>query len=66
MQVRADEHGVLRVFATDRDDVITRHGIGAMIGADLDVEKVEVVDTKDIAAIGLPTYLSEGYGIVGD
>lgn len=66
MHVAADEHGFLRVFATDREDVITRHGIGTMIGTDLDAEKVEVIDTKDIAALGLTTYLAEGYGIDAD
>ncbi len=63
MTVRADEHGAVRVFATDREEAITRDGMGHLIGADVDTERVEVIDTKDIAALGLATYLAEGYGI---
>lgn len=63
MEVKEGEHGIVRVFATDREDVVTRHGIGTMIGAVVNAEKIEVIDTRDVAALGLSTYLSEGYGI---
>ncbi len=63
MDVRADEFGLLRIFAMDDDDVVTRHGLATMVGATLDPDKVEVVETKDIAALGLAGYLTEGYGL---
>lgn len=63
MEVKADEYGLLRVFAMDRDDRKTPAEIGALIGAEVDASKIEVADTKSVAGLGLATYLAEGYGI---
>ena len=66
LKVEASEFGFLRVFALDRDEIVTRHGVANLIGALADPDKVEVVDTKDVEALGLTRYLIEGYGIEED
>jgi len=66
LAVRSDEFGLLRIFALDRDEIVTRHGVANLIGALVDPEKVEVVDTKDVAIMGLAAYLVEGYGMAED
>ena len=66
LAVRPDEFGLLRIFALDRDEIVTRHGVANLIGALVDPDKVEVVDTKDVAVMGLAAYLVEGYGMAED
>ena len=63
LSVQTDEFGFLRIFALDREEIVTQRGVANLIGALVDPEKVEVVDTKDVSALGLATYLVEGYGL---
>ncbi len=66
LKVEESEFGFLRVFALDREEIVTRHGVANLIGAHIDADKVEVIDTKDVEAMGLAGYLVQGYGIAED
>lgn len=67
--VSTTERGVVRVFTTELDPegnaAITPKNLQKLLGHDvvLDPAKVEVFPTKMIDALGLSTYLHEGYGI---
>ena len=69
MNVKAGEHGVVRVFTTDLepegDAAITAQNVQRLLGPDvsLDGRKVEVFPARMIEAMGLTGYLTEGYGV---
>ncbi len=67
--VLSSERGVVRVFTTDLNaegnSAITPNKVQRLLGQglDLDPSRVEVFPSTVIEAIGLSTYLQEGYGI---
>lgn len=69
MNVKAGEHGVVRVFTTDLepegDAAITAQNVQRLLGpgVSLDGRKVEVFPARMIEAMGLTGYLTEGYGV---
>ncbi|NND43329.1 MAG: hypothetical protein HKO04_14770 [Silicimonas sp.] len=72
LEVRAGEHGIVRVFTTDLDPegdaAITAQNVAKLLGEDisLDPKKVEVFPARMIESLGLSAYLREGYGIPED
>ena len=67
--VKATEFGKVRLFSTELDpedaSAITAQNIHRLLGQDIDLDpnKVEVIASKALDAIGLRTYLTSGYGI---
>lgn len=67
--VKPNERGVVRVFVNDPesqgDAAITAESAGELLGEglDLDPKYVEVFPARTVDAMGLSTYLQEGYGI---
>lgn len=69
MEVTQSEHGLVRLFVTDLepegDAAITRNNVAKLLGdkVTLNPAKAEVTTSRAIEALGLSTYLSQGYGI---
>ena len=72
IEIPANERGVIRVFAlslteaqakTLRDDPAA---LRAALGAQIDVEKVEVFAVSDLDAVGLVRYLGDGNAVSAD
>ncbi|SEK60459.1 hypothetical protein [Roseovarius nanhaiticus] len=72
IEIKATETGVVRIFAVDipadRIAAFTaRNGswpLGEALGAEaLDPAHVEIFDADDLAGLGLPGYLADGYAI---
>ncbi|MEM9970566.1 MAG: hypothetical protein AAF762_05660 [Pseudomonadota bacterium] len=63
MQVAAEEYGLLRLFSVEPDSKIGPDDVPGLLETDLDPMRLEVAELTAIAAMGLPAYLAEGYGI---
>lgn len=68
-QVLSSERGAVRVFTSDLDaegsSAVTPANVHRLLGADLDLDpsRIEVFPSTVLEAMGLSTYLQEGYGI---
>ncbi|MEM7752585.1 MAG: hypothetical protein AAF230_04170 [Pseudomonadota bacterium] len=68
-EVLSSERGVVRVFTTDVDaegsSAITPENVHRLLGDDLDLDpsRIEVFPSTVLEAMGLSTYLMEGYGV---
>lgn len=68
-QVFSSERGAVRVFTTDLDAegsaALTASNVHRLLGDNLDLDdsRIEVFPSTALEAMGLSTYLQEGYGI---
>lgn len=68
-KILSSERGVVRVFTTDLDSegnaAITPENVHRLLGDGLDLEssRIEVFPSTVLEAMGLSSYLMEGYGI---
>ena len=71
LQIPANDHGQIRVFATDQtlpDDAFDKEpeSIAALFGTDLDPTYVDVIRLSDLGEMPLTTYIAEGYDMAAD
>jgi len=71
LTVPADDHGQIRVFATNADlptDAVdkTPRGLIALFGADLNSDYIDIVQITDLGGMTLSAYIAEGYDMVPD
>ena len=67
VKISATEHGVIRVFAWDGDDVPGLDEVKAALGArELHDSHVDIIDLNDLDEYGLSGYLTEGLGVAKD
>lgn len=71
IDIPANDHGQIRVFATDLplpDDVTgkTADGIAGILGAPVDVTYVDVVRIDDLGEMPLSSYIASGYAMQPD
>ena len=68
MQIKANEHGVVRLFAIDLPTLEAREfdadALGAALGGvPLDAEQVDLIALNDLDDLGLDGYLIHGIGV---
>ncbi|MFA8441045.1 hypothetical protein [Yoonia sp.] len=71
LTIPADDHGQIRVFATDADlptDVIekTPRGMEYLFEAELNPDFVDIVRIADLGGMALSAYIAEGYDMAPD
>jgi len=71
LTIPADDHGQIRVFATDADlpaEVIekTAHGLKTLFAADLNRDYIDIVRIIDLGDMTLSAYIAEGYDMAPD
>jgi hypothetical protein len=71
LTIPADDHGQIRVFATDADlpaNVIekTAEGLTSLLGAPLDPTYVDIIRISDLVEMTLTDYIAEGYDMTSD
>lgn len=71
LTIPANEHGLIRVFATEMDlpfEVLTKtpDGLLALFGAPLNRDYIDIVKIDDLAGMSLTRYIHEGYDMPPD
>ena len=71
LTIPADDHGQIRVFATDADlppEVIekTPRGLEYLFEAELNPDFVDIVRIADLGGMALSAYIAEGYDMAPD
>jgi hypothetical protein len=71
LTIPADDHGQIRVFATDADlpaEVIekTPRGLEYLFEAELNPDFVDIVRITDLGGMALSAYIAEGYDMAPD
>ena len=71
LTIPADDHGQIRVFATDSDlpaEVIekTPRGLEYLFEAELNPDFVDIVRIADLGGMALSAYIAEGYDMAPD
>lgn len=71
LTIPADDHGQIRVFATDMDlpkDALekTPRGLEMLFEANLNPDFIDIVQINDLASMTLSGYIAEGYDMTAD
>ena len=64
LTIPANDHGQIRIFATDTHASVT--GLSAMFGTDLDPTYVDIVKIADLGDMILTDYIAQGYDLTPD